>query len=132
MFRTSSRNIYFYSKATTCVNLYNIIVSSNNDIDDRITPCAIDLYGRIIGWNVDLYFKTSSYNVICNAESLPGIPILTPRLLITLRQNRLEHWCIMQNHYWFVDLRYCRTIFWNVSWNRRITYDTDLSCVITS
>ena len=73
---------------TACVNLYNIIVSSNIVVDDRITPCVVDLYGRIIGWNVNLHFKISSYNVICNAKSLPGIPILTPRLLITLRQNR--------------------------------------------
>lgn len=94
MFPTSSRNIYLYSKVTTCVNLHNIIVSSNIDIDDIIIPCAIDLYGRIIGWNVDLYFKISSYNIICNAKSLPGIPILTPRLLIRLRQNR----------YWNIDV----------------------------
>jgi hypothetical protein len=94
VFPTSSRNIYLYSKVTTCVNLYNIIVSSNIDIDDRITPCAINLCGRIIGWNVDLYFKVSSYNVTCKAESLPGIPLLTPRLLIRLRRNR----------YWNIDV----------------------------
>jgi hypothetical protein len=58
VFPTSSSNIYLYSKVTTSVNLYNIIVSSNIDIDGRITPCAIDLYGRIIGWNVDLYSKS--------------------------------------------------------------------------
>lgn len=94
MFPNNSRNFSSYSKVTTCVNLYNIIDSSNIDIDDIITPCAIDLYGRIIDWNVNLYFKISSYNVICNAKSLPGIPILTPRLLIRLRQNR----------YWNIDV----------------------------
>jgi hypothetical protein len=91
VFPTSSRNIYLYSKVTTCVNLYNIIVCSNVDVYD---PCAVGLYGIIIGWNVDLYFKISSYNVICNAKSLPGIPVLTPRLLIRLRQNR----------YWKIDV----------------------------
>jgi len=50
----------------------------------------------------------------------------------TAAESLLEHWCIMQNHYRFVDLRYCRTIFWNVSWNWRIICVTDLSCVITS
>ena len=94
MFPTSSRNIYLYSKVTTCVNLYNIFVSSNIDIDDRITPCAIDLYSRIIGWNADLYFKIRSYDVICNAKLLPGMLILTPRLLIRLRHN-----C-----YWIIDV----------------------------